>query len=165
NSIGVKMSKRFVEIKGIGIPNKGAELMLMAVQEHIGSMLPEHYFCCEPTTEYYPRARYGLFQRTGFTYKDRYIEWSALAGLLPKRIRERYGLVTEREVDVIIDASGFAYGDQWGARKAHTRLGKRIRTWKKQGKKVILLPQAFGPFSDQAIRQEMTCILECRSEE
>lgn len=154
------MEKRFIEIKGIGIPNKGAELMLLAILEKVGEAFPKHYFCSEPASEFYPRARYGLFQRTGFVFRNYYIEWSPFARLVPSRIRDRYGLVTEDQVDVIVDASGFAYGDQWGAAKARARLGKRIRKWKKQGKKIVLLPQAFGPFADKDIRLEMTSILE-----
>ena len=62
-----------------------------------------------------------------------------------------YGLVVDSEVNVVLDASGFAYGDQWGPKNA-TVMAKAMLRWKRQGTKVILLPQAFGPFSSPQIR-------------
>lgn len=82
------------------------------------------------------------------------------AGLLPK---SRFGLfddVKESEVDMILDASVFAYGDTWGAKKANRRLGAHIRRWKLAGIKVVLLPQAFGAFRVPELRKEMTFIFK-----
>jgi colanic acid/amylovoran biosynthesis protein len=65
------------------------------------------------------------------------------------------------EIDVIIDASGFAYGDQWGAEKATMRLAGNIRQFKADtSHRVIMLPQAFGPFKDEALKKAMHEILE-----
>ena len=41
-------------------------------------------------------------------------EFGVLAKFIPERIRERYGLVLIKEIDIVIDASGFKYSDQWG---------------------------------------------------
>ena len=61
---------------------------------------------------------------------------------------------------MIIDSSGFAYGDFWGYEKAGLRLANQVKKWKRQGKKVVMLPQAFGPFTDPKLRQKMATILK-----
>lgn len=62
-----------------------------------------------------------------------------------------YGLVLDRDVDVVIDAAGFAYSDQWGEGPSR-ELAQSARRWRKQGTKVILMPQAFGPYTGKRIR-------------
>ena len=79
------------------------------------------------------------------------IEWGSVAGLIPARLRRRYGLVLDREVDVVIDAAGFAYSDQWGSASS-LELARATRRWRRRGTKVILMPQAFGPYTDPVIR-------------
>ena len=79
------------------------------------------------------------------------IEWGDAACLIPRRLRHRYGLVLDREVDVVIDAAGFAYSDQWGAASS-LELARTTRRWPRRGTKVILMPQAFGPYTNPVIR-------------
>ena len=71
---------------------------------------------------------------------------NSAAELIPKTLRHPYNLVTESELDAILDASGFTYSDQWPTKTAE-RMASLSERWKNQGKKVILLPQAFGPFT------------------
>ncbi|HEX7195648.1 MAG TPA: polysaccharide pyruvyl transferase family protein, partial [Candidatus Limnocylindria bacterium] len=54
-------------------------------------------------------------------------------------------------IDGVIDAAGFAYGDQFGAARTG-RAADAAERWRRDGKAVILLPQAFGPFSTEPIR-------------
>ena len=58
-----------------------------------------------------------------------------------------------------MDASGFAYSDQWGVRATQITAELCFR-WKKQGKKIIFLPQAFGPFSSSDIKHNFNQIVE-----
>ncbi|MDY6919317.1 MAG: polysaccharide pyruvyl transferase family protein [Pseudomonadota bacterium] len=147
-----------VEIKGIGIPNKGAELMLVAIQQAFQDFGVGAHFVSEPYTDYLARARYGLLQKAWFELKR--VQVGGVANLVPRRILQKFGIVTDRDVDVILDASGFAYGDQWGAYKIRERLGKHIKSWRRQGKQIILLPQAFGPFEDAEVKAEMLNVLD-----
>ena len=148
-----------IEIKGIHFPNKGAELMLVAVMQRLSATLGEENvsFVLDPRQAYSYRAPYGLLQK--FRYSKFGVKWDYLGNFIPYSVRENYGLVTEREIDVILDASGFAYGDQWGAEKAEERAAKHVERWKKEGKKVILLPQAFGPFSSERLQSAMRTVL------
>jgi colanic acid/amylovoran biosynthesis protein len=81
--------------------------------------------------------------------------------LLPKKLRNMFGIVMPNEVNVILDASGFAYGDQWGAQKFKVPLAFEIEDFKrKKNHKVILLPQALGPFTDGKLRRHMSEIVK-----
>lgn len=146
------------EVRGIHFPNKGAELMLVAIQQKLRETLQDVSFVLEPRQAYSYRAPYGLLQK--FRYNKFGVDWDALGRGLPNSVRKNYGLVMEREIDVVLDASGFAYGDQWGAAKAGRRAADHIEGWKKEGKKVVLLPQAFGPFTSEPIQAAMRTILE-----
>lgn len=52
-----------------------------------------------------------------------------------------------KDLDLMLDASGFRLGDQWGhSGEFMDRLEHYYRKLKRNGTKIILLPQAFGPF-------------------
>jgi colanic acid/amylovoran biosynthesis protein len=56
----------------------------------------------------------------------------------------RYAL---KDIDIVLDAGGFQFGDQWKITDNAIKLWENYyRTLKKYGTKIILLPQAFGPF-------------------
>jgi len=52
---------------------------------------------------------------------------------------------TLREADAILDASGYALGSGWGRREALALL-LTIRIARRYKKKIVLMPQSFGPF-------------------
>jgi len=57
-----------------------------------------------------------------------------------------FGLITEKEIQVVLDASGFAYSDQWGCIPVR-KMADYSEKCRKSGKKIVLMPQAFGPFN------------------
>lgn len=60
--------------------------------------------------------------------------------------------VLGNEVDLVLDAAGFAYGDPFGARKTLTAASYYAQV-KHQGGRVILLPQQLGPFTNADVRE------------
>jgi colanic acid/amylovoran biosynthesis protein len=136
-----------IEIRRAGFVNKGAHLMVLAILAKLKKRYPHAKYTMaanngsqtfEVMTQlgFYPKA--SLFRKR--------IEFGDLANLIPKRIRSRFGIITDKEVDVVIDAAGFGYGDKWGKQSTY-ELYRSSRRWKKRDTKVILLPQAFGPFT------------------
>lgn len=136
--------------------------MLRAVHERLRMAYPEALFTMVPTAlqgsapfrrlvdaGFYPKAslyRYG-------------VDWGQLCPLIPRTIRERFGLVLDREVDIVIDAAGFAYSDQWGI--SHTQvLAESARRWRRRGTKVVVMPQALGPFRGTAIRKHIQTVVD-----
>jgi colanic acid/amylovoran biosynthesis protein len=59
--------------------------------------------------------------------------------------------VLPREVDCVLDVSGYLYGDAWGWADSEM-VGLYYRKVKKHGGRVFLLPQTLGPFEDPRTR-------------
>jgi polysaccharide pyruvyl transferase WcaK-like protein len=148
-----------IEIKGAGFVNKGAELMLLAVMDKISSSIENVKFTLVPGNgcPYEKYARLGIYPKASLNKFS--IQWGAFAEFIPAKLRSRYGLITDSEVDIILDISGFAYSDQWGD-KSSLVMANAVKRWKKDGKKIIMLPQAFGPFSTTSIKTSIKTIAE-----
>lgn len=152
----------FIELKGVQFENKGAELMLLAILQRLKPEFPQAKFVLVPREgDYEKRAALGLYQKfEGNPGSGGLVEF--LFGLVPERYRKRYGIVRNREVSVVLDASGFAYSDQWGLEKTK-EAAMAAREWKKQGTTLVLLPQAFGPFTSGLIKREFVSLASCSS--
>lgn len=146
-----------VEIKGTNFVNKGAELMLHAVLQKVRVAFPEASLVVAPNAEdYAARAQLQLWQKC---WHQRFrVQWGNLARMIPSELRRRFGLILDREIDVVLDASGFAFTDQFGAKPALV-MAAWANTWKRRGTKVILLPQAMGPFTSREIRKAFASVV------
>lgn len=142
----------FIELRGVEFVNKGAELMLHAIMQTVKKNIPDAQFAMELI----PRVSAENLRDNNIYVK----RGGKKAKFLPKFIRRKLRFVLPAEIDVVFDGSGFAFGDQWGDKYAERRLGSKIMAWRKEGKKVILLPQAFGPFNNPALREVMQKIID-----
>lgn len=127
---------QYVEIKGIGFPNKGADLLLCAVLEQLKKR--GLTACMEPYSPYKYKLDYPIITKTSIYMCGVNILYPL--NILPKYVKQRLGFVSPSKVDLVLDASGFAYGDDWPRSIAKSRIlsGKKTTT--------ILLPQSLGPF-------------------
>jgi len=143
----------FIEVKGVQFVNKGAELMLYAIIQQLQLLIPNARLILEPgpNSPYDKRAKVGALQK--FSMKKGRFDLNKLSYFIPRKIRNwlisSFGIVLESDVDIILDASGFAYGDQWGSTKIK-HLCNEILRMNKSDKKYIFLPQALGPFTRDA---------------
>ena len=139
-----------IEIRRAGFVNKGAELMLLAAYEKLKAKYPDATFVMEPTTADNTQP-FDKIIGLGFKLKANFIkrgfQFGNMFALFPKKIRDMYGIVLESEIDLVVDAAGFLYSDQWDIGFTE-ELVKSIKRWKKNNTKLIMLPQAFGPFKD-----------------
>ncbi|HEX5513740.1 MAG TPA: polysaccharide pyruvyl transferase family protein [Gammaproteobacteria bacterium] len=137
------------DVVGVNYVNKGAQLMLHAIREQVArGPYPA------VTSLNFKLARHGRRQGDRMPAAI-WLETSRpgraqalvrhVGNLLPSAIKKRYALVSDKEISVILDASGFLYSDQWGSKGLSRRVAM-AELWRDQGKKLILLPQAFGPF-------------------
>ncbi len=137
-----------IEIVGTNSHNKGAELMLYAVAAQREAALAGHRMAVPPgEVATATIAKLGL----EVVYRDLR---PAVRHLLAPR-NWRHPLRAPSAVSGVLDASGFHYSDQWGAEYTE-RAAKRFAAWRRAGRKMVLLPQAFGPFETQRIRTAMT---------
>ena len=149
----------FIEIRKAGFINKGAELMLRSIIQRIHTEYPNAKLVMAPSPDasYEKRAQLGLYQK--LYYRRYHIQWAFFGSLIPRFIRSQFGLVLDRELDVVLDAAGFSYSDQWGPQST-IELAKYIQRWKQNGTKVILLPQAFGPFTSTKIKKAIRIVAD-----
>lgn len=132
-----------VVIQGAGTINKGAQLMLEAIVERLGQKTT---LASQPqSSDFFIRAELGLLQST---HMARIPAISTIgSNLLPKRIRQWYGLTAAKDVTGVLDASGFAFSDSFGLKGIRFHA-KSARYQANKGVPLVMLPQAFGPFKD-----------------
>jgi len=149
-----------IEIIGTQFINKGAELMLLAIIDQLKKRNKDIDFCMEPHPYFSPYKNYaplGIYSK--LPYNKRGINFGSIYTLIPFNIKKTFGHIKDSEINIYLDASGFQYSDQWGENSAR-KLATSIKKWKKQGSKVILLPQAFGSFKSEKLQKHMNIIIE-----
>lgn len=144
-----------VEIRKAGFINKGAELMLHAVMQKVRERYPDATLVMAPSHSkasqpYHKFAPLGFYPKASLWRKG--VQFGGLASLVPKKVLEMYGVVLDSEIDVVLDAAGFSYSDQWGISSSR-ELASSSKKWKKNGTKLILLPQALGPYTKPGIKK------------
>lgn len=140
-----------IEICGIGFPNRGAELLLRSIIFRLNESRPGAVPVCVPGPP--ATGSVPLMINSGGRLKAaaqvKGLDLARLGDLLPRRLLQPYHIVSERDCGALLDASGFAYSDQWGLKG--TERGARLhRRYRKRKRPTVLLPQAYGPFRTQA---------------
>lgn len=151
-----------IEIRGVDFVNKGAELMLYAVVQQLNQFDDSAISAISLRNgSVQQRSEMGVQHLTWLYLAKAPFAGQALntvAALLPAYLRHKWHIVRDNEIDIILDASGFLYSDD--AWPKHMALSAtKFKRLKQGGKKVILLPQAFGPFEKQRSKQIMQEIL------
>jgi polysaccharide pyruvyl transferase WcaK-like protein len=145
------MKKLTVEIHGAGDHNMGAELMSIAIADAIRNRYPGSRIVVPiEFGDFRCRARHDYL--TTWETSGRLRGFISRFGLKcgKKRIRENIGVIDPGEVDVVIDASGFSYSDRWGYGSA-MQIVKKMGSRRRRHQKFIMLPQAFGPFTNSRL--------------
>nr|WP_306173805.1 polysaccharide pyruvyl transferase family protein [Pseudoalteromonas shioyasakiensis] len=139
-----------IEIKGVQFVNKGAELMLASIISQLAKELPDADICLahNKNSPYKSRAKVGAYQKINL--RKNVIDLNAIFYFFPRFIlnyfKKRFGIVTEADVDVVLDASGFSYGDQWSD-VIIKQVANEVSRLKKKRKHYIFMPQSLGPFT------------------
>lgn len=67
--------------------------------------------------------------------------------------------VSAEELDAVLDLSGFAYGDAWGARDIRLRRDY-YRHLRRHGARIVLLAQQLGPFKRRGVRDAFAALYQ-----
>ena len=121
--------------------------MVEAIVERFGSRAS---FSVAPTGfhDYSTRAQLGLYQTL---HVHRYPRLSAgVSDFVHPELRRRFGLIADKDITGVLDASGFAYSDSFGVQRSRYEalFGRR---WHRRGIPKVMLPQAYGPFSNKDV--------------
>jgi polysaccharide pyruvyl transferase WcaK-like protein len=153
-----------IEIKGVNFTNKGAELMLHAVLQQLAAWQNEKIIAAVGLKggSFRQRRERGLSHLAWVDSRKLFFIGPVLNSalwLVPPALRRWWGWIRLAEIEAILDASGFAYSDQFGPVYPEMML-TYYRRAKQAGQKVVLLPQAFGPFTDARVAGAMKQIVQ-----
>jgi len=141
-------------ITGTGFNNKGAELMFLAVVEHLRQNFPNARMAgdCFVSDGRMTCSLYRLANRAKG-------KLSILFDYLPERTVWNWGFLRPCDIDVVIDASGYCFSDLWSDEYVEGNVNSRI-AYHRFGAKLVLLPQAFGPFQRAGVRKSCKSLFE-----
>jgi len=150
------LKKKIVEVVGPSFHNKGDSMMAYAIEQRLGSRCILAYDSRAQIPPWLWRPVQALIRRSPRLARSaKYY----LAYLLPDRLRLAWRIVNYKDIRAILDCSGFQYGDQWIKLKLDWRIN-HYRRIKEAGGKVIMLPQAFGPFQSRVVRERILNVLK-----
>ena len=137
-----------VEISGAGFHNMGAELMLVAARHELMSWR----FVSDVAINFRigTRRQRSEAGTSSVLRLDSDREWarraiSLVAEATPGALLGIRGAYRPTSVGALVDASGFAFGDQWGPGAANAKA-HLFESYAEAARPIVLLPQAFGPF-------------------
>ena len=139
-----------IELRGLQFVNKGAELMLRAILQRLADSDLNYELAMRhsPKSPKEKVEEVGAFQK--ITLQKNVLNLNFLTYFIPQFLRRylknKFKIVFEADVDVVLDGYGFAYGDQWSS-MAIQQLCLEINRLHSHGKKYVFLPQALGPFT------------------
>lgn len=130
-----------VYINSGGFLNKGSDMMRRTTIEQIKLFKPNatiaisHYVWNQNPKECKNEGLRMLLDRRALAFVRKFV---------PLKVINKF-YITPQCVDLVLDVSGFTYGDAWGTTAAAEEA--LYSQFTKPGRKIILLPQAFGPFT------------------
>ena len=144
-----------IQVTGTNFINKGAEVMLHAIVKEVSTWDEVNAVAADLRIgSFEERNRAGLAHlMVPYSMKFSLMAraFSAGFGLIPEAIRNQINWVAEKDVDLVFDASGFALSDQWGPGMADG-LKHKFQEARRKGARIVMLPQAFGPFNHPEVR-------------
>mgnify|MGYP002626660828 FL=1 len=143
-----------IQIDGGARTNKGGQLMLVAVLQEIKKRFPNAEVIENDIrpNEKLLKQQFGPNGRlSGSDTLRRIVATLGMekyAFLFMKKFWHRYSIYRAKKgIDLVLDVGGFQFGDQWNHTQYNIRMWKNyLSGLKRNGTKVIFLPQAFGPF-------------------
>jgi len=143
----MRLANKLIEIHGTGTHNKGAELMAMAIADHYrNSGLPIGLAVPRRDWARVDRDRYGFLLSSDFGIRGRGVR--SLVGVVRHAFDRK---VKDSKVSAVLDGSGFAFSDQWGAGRADY-LSSKMSKQSRAHQALVLMPQALGPFVESKVR-------------
>lgn len=141
-------------IDNAGFENKGAQLMLISVVQQVKERMPDAQIVV-PKSVFYENPSYCISNHIILLQKKCGAIKHTMLTYIYNNILNKNWYVTPQDIDVILDAGGFQFSDQWLPTEATVLAkDKYYASFTKKHRKIIFLPQAFGPF-DRVCSQKL----------
>ena len=141
-------------IDKVGFTNKGAELMLQSVVQQLEFYSPKVRIVV-PQKVFYENLNYCHRHNILPLTLDYNRRKATIKRFLYQCFLNKPYYITPDYVDIVLDAGGFQFGDQWSiSKKGISEKVKYYSAFTKENRKIVFLPQAFGPF-EQPLSQEL----------
>lgn len=155
-----KYSKK-IFIENWGFENRGDQLMIQSVMEQIRKYEPhaqilvrKHVFEQNPTFCIQNRLYPLELKNTGIRRSKLY------AWIVNMLLRDEW-INTPRQVDLILNCRGYYIADKWIKDEYDVASIKSFyKQFNKKGRRLIMLPQAFGPFENEYSKKAINIIYE-----
>ena len=145
-----------------GFRNRGDQLMLDAAYRQVRARTPGAVVAV-PLKAYLENPSWCVQRRIvplmKFERKAGRRLRQRLNRFLAGRVMHRSGFVLPDEIDLVLFAAGFNYGDQLADLYTPANIADEVRyfaSFTKPGRKFVLLPQALGPFRTPQAKDKMT---------
>lgn len=144
-----------VLIENADFENKGGELMLQSIVQQIESRMPKARIVVlnsvfNQNLNYFHR-HHVLPMQMDSSWKKKAFRHFVYGNLLNK-----LWYITPDQIDLLLDAGGFQFSDQWET--SNKEIAERVKYYSlftKKGRKIVFLPQAFGPFEKPSSKRLM----------
>ena len=147
-----------VLIDNAGFINKGAELMLQSVVQQLEAISPRARIVVPESV---------FYENLNYCYRHHILPLKLVYGSANQRIKNflyhnllnKTWFITPDQVDIVLDAGGFQFSDQWPTSKGDLyEKEKYYSSFTKANRKIVFLPQAFGPFEQPMSRRLMEVV-------
>jgi len=144
-----------------GFLNRGDQLMLDAAYRQVRARIPGAAVAV-PLKVYLENPSWCIQRRIvpmlKFDRKAKRRLRQKIHRFIYGRVMHRTGFVLPDEIDLVLFAAGFNYGDQLADLYTPANIDEEVRyfaSFTKPGRKFILLPQALGPFRTPQAKEKM----------
>lgn len=140
-----------VLIDNAGFINKGAELMLYSVMEQMLALYGKNTSFV--VRRNIPENKKGEVYAYIDQKRQNLIPTKCIPAYLTKKV---FGYVAPKDINLLLDAGGYWLGDAWvykytdNYKKSYLNYYSRLISY---GVKMVMLPQAFGPFENEISRR------------
>ena len=148
----------YIYIDNVGFTNKGDQLMIQSVVEQVRRIRPKSVMVVRHDV-FYQNPSYCIANHLLPLQKRRkglkgWRQRFAISFILNKQ-----WLVTPDMIDIILDCRGYHLGEPWITEEGYvTYLRSYYESFSKKGRRLVLLPQALGPFINDWSKSAMQLV-------
>jgi colanic acid/amylovoran biosynthesis protein len=152
-----------IEINGGGFINKGAQLMLQTLISQKKLFSDDSRFVMHMASGLFADRNSYQLGHLAWLHTWNYLPAAILTNTffscVPRKIRKKYNIWLKNEIEWVLDISGFIYSDHFGP-KPSNRMADYYKQLRNNGAKIIIMPQAMGPFENPGIKASVLEIID-----